>query len=184
MDTETFSLQVREDVILRFIKPEEAEALYKLVDKNRVYLRGWLNWVDDQTGPEVSKVNVLKRVQKAKEGTELELGVYLDSTLIGSMGFNKLSKHNKSGEIGYWISEEFQGKGIMTDCVKTLLTYGFQELKLHRIEIGCSEKNARSRAIPERLGFTFEGAAREAYFLYDHFEYSRKYGLLEQEWRK
>ena len=184
MNAETFSIPVRENVRLRFIKTNEVEALFKLVEKNRAYLRDWLNWVDEQTEPEASRKSILKRIQKAEEGTELELGVYVDGTLVGSLGFNKLSLRNKSGEIGYWISEEYQGKGIVTDCVRALIDYGFRTLKLHRIEIGCATRNMHSRAIPERLGFIFEGTAREAYFLYDHFEDSRKYGLLTAEWKK
>ena len=113
----------------------------------------------------------------------LDLGLYLDNMLIGSMGFNPISLKNKRAEIGYWISEEFEGKGITTNCVRMLTSYGFKELKLHRIEIHCSTRNAKSSSIPEKLGFKLEGVFRDSYYLYDHFECSKVYSMLEHEWR-
>ncbi len=183
MNTETFIIPVRTTLLLRFIKPEEAAELFALVDKNRGYLREWLDWVDAQTGPKVSRENILKRIEKAEKGEMLDLGIYLDGKLIGSMGFNPISRKNKRAEIGYWISSEYQKQGIVTDCVRALTSFGFRELALHRIEIHCSTRNAKSSAIPEKLGFTLEGVFRDAFFLYDHFESSRVYSVITHEWR-
>lgn len=184
MNTDTFSLPVRENLILRFIRPDEAEALYALVDKNRAHLRRWLNWVDGETGVESSRRNIAKRFEKAEKGETLELGIFHEGILIGSLGFNRIASENRKASIGYWISEEFQGKGIVTDCVKALVTYGFGTLNLHRIRIQCHVENKKSASIPERLGFTFEGIAREDEFLYDHFASSRIYSMLSHEWKQ
>jgi ribosomal-protein-serine acetyltransferase len=56
-------------------------------------------------------------------------------------------------------------------------------MRLHRLEVRCAVANARSRAIPERLGFRLEGTIREAEWLYDRFVDHAVYGLLEAEWR-
>lgn len=183
IDTGAFSLQVRDNVVLRFMRPEEAEELYALVDKKRAHLRRFLPWVDSQTGPESSRKNILERIEKARKGEGLDLGVYLQGKLIGSMGFNRIAAGEKKASIGYWITEEHQGKGIMTDSVRALVTHGFRTLGLHRVRIECSVNNRRSCALPERLCFTFEGVARESQFLYDHFEDARVYSILEQEWK-
>lgn len=182
MDVRTFSIQVRNNIELRFIRHDEAEDLFRLVDKNRAYLRQWLPWVDAQTGPEVSRAHVAERLDKAKAMEALDLGIYLNEKLIGSIGFNRIVSLHKKGSIGYWISEMEEGKGIMTDCVRALLNYGFNTLHLHRIRIQCSVNNRKSASIPERLGFTFEGIAREDEFLYDRFEDSRVYSILDREW--
>lgn len=181
MNIETFVIPVRENIILRFIRPEEAEALYTLVDTNRAYLRKWLDWVDAQTGPDVSRENIIKRMEKAREGESLDLGVYEGEKLIGSMGFNGIHRKPRRAEIGYWLAENHEGRGIMTDCVRALISYGFKELKLHRIEIHCSTNNQKSFAIPERLGFKLDGILRDGSFLYDHFENSKVYSMLESE---
>jgi len=89
---------------------------------------------------------------------------------------------NRSTSIGYWLGERFQGSGVMTKSCKALIEYAFRELKLNRVEIRCAEKNLRSRAIPERLGFVNEGMIREAEWLYDHFVDHVVYGVLAREW--
>ena len=183
MNTNTLSIPVRDNISLRFIQPNEAEALYALVDKNRAYLRKWLNWVDEQTGPEVSRENILKRIEEARAGKALDLGVSMDGKLIGSMGFNGIRASKRRAEIGYWLSKEYEGQGIMTDCVRALVDMGFRELKLHRIEIHCSTNNAKSAAIPEKLGFKLDGILRDDTFLYDHFESSNVYSMIENEWK-
>lgn len=183
MNTDTFSIAVRDAINLRFIRPDEAKALYALVNANRAYLREWLDWVDAQTGPEVSKGNIQGRIERAEAGEALDLGVYEGDKLIGSMGFISIKKKSRRAEIGYWLAEDYEGKGIMTDCVRALVSYGFKKLQLHRIEIHCSTNNQKSFAIPERLGFKLDGILRDGAFLYDHFENSRVYSVLESEWR-
>ena len=183
IDTRAFSIPVRRSVELRFIQSEEAGALYALVDKNRAYLEKWLPWVPEQKGQADSLENIRKRIERAQAGEMLDLGIYRDGELIGSIGFSRIVREHKKASIGYWISEELQGKGIMTDCVHALVTYGFKELHLHRIRIQCSVNNKKSAAIPERLGFIFEGTAREDELLDDHFESSKVYSILEHEWK-
>ncbi len=74
-----------------------------------------------------------------------------------------------------------QGKGIVTACCRAVAAHAFSELKLHRVVIRCAVENHRSRAIPERLGFSFEGIARQSEWLYDHFEDVAVYALLQTD---
>ena len=66
-----------------------------------------------------------------------------------------------AGELGYWIRANHEGRGHITRACRALIDIGFEELGLHRIEIRAGLENARSRAVPERLGFTYEGIERE-----------------------
>jgi ribosomal-protein-serine acetyltransferase len=63
--------------------------------------------------------------------------------------------------IGYWLAEDYQGRGIMTDCVRMLVDFCFNELDLNRVYITCGFGNKKSRAIPELLGFVQEGILQE-----------------------
>lgn len=92
--------------------------------------------------------------------------------------------NNKSTSIGYWLAEDAQGSGIMTKSCEAYIDHAFRDLDLHRIEIRCAVANARSRAVPERLGFASEGLIREAEWLNDRFVDHVLYGLLSGEWKQ
>ena len=78
----------------------------------------------------------------------------------GLIGFKETDWVNKKTEIGYWLIEKMQGKGIITSCVTKLIKFAFQKLKLNRTQIKVAVGNSKSVAIPKRLGFTLEGIER------------------------
>ncbi len=84
--------------------------------------------------------------------------------------------------IGYWLGDQYEGKGIISMSCKALVDYIFHDLELNRIEIRCAQENTRSQRIPETLGFTKEGILRESEWLYDRFSNSIIYALLKNEW--
>jgi ribosomal-protein-serine acetyltransferase len=101
---------------------------------------------------------------------------------VGIIGLNRLDRFHKQTEIGYWLAEECQGRGIMTACCRTLVDFVFREYGLHRVEIRAAVGNTKSRAIPERLGFTHEGTLREAEWVNDRFVDGAVYAVLEHDW--
>ena len=112
-----------------------------------------------------------------------QAGIWYKQNLAGMIGCHGMNFANKSTSIGYWLGEGYQGKGIMTKTTKALVEYLLTELNLNRIEIRCAENNYKSRAIPERLGFTNEGTLRETEWLYDHYVDHVVYGMLARQWK-
>lgn len=98
------------------------------------------------------------------------------------VGFNTIDKVNGIGRIGYWLGEEYTGKGVMTKAVRELIHLGFKHWPLQKIEIHCAVNNMKSRAIPERLGFTNEGTLRRTVKVNDHFQDHVIYGILKEEY--
>jgi ribosomal-protein-serine acetyltransferase len=88
---------------------------------------------------------------------------------------------NRVGEIGYWLAAAAQGRGTMTECCRLLVRYAFLTLDLNRVEIAAATGNQRSRAVPERLGFKFEGVLREREELYGTFVDHAVYSQLRSE---
>jgi len=72
----------------------------------------------------------------------------------------------------------------MTKACESFIDYAFNDFKLNRVEIRCAENNFKSRAIPQRLGFTKEGLIRDSEWLYDHYVDHIVYGMLAIEWKK
>ena len=74
-------------------------------------------------------------------------------TFAGLIGFKSADAGKRSIEIGYWLREEQQGKGIMTAAVRALCDLAFGEMGMRRVEIRCGTGNLPSNRIPQRLGF-------------------------------
>ena len=100
------------------------------------------------------------------------------------IGTKRIDWLNGRVELGYWIGSAHQGKGIMTDACRAVIDHLFRELRLHRIEIQCATGNARSAAIPRRLGFSLEGTRREAELVNGQFYDLLLFSLLKREWGK
>jgi RimJ/RimL family protein N-acetyltransferase len=81
-----------------------------------------------------------------------------------------------------WLSADEQGRGTMTEAVRALVDHAFGPWNLHRVEIGAAVGNARSRAIPERLGFRPEGVRRRAERVGDRFLDLVVYAMLAADW--
>jgi len=109
-------------------------------------------------------------------------GIWYDNELVGVIGLHYLDLVNKCMSIGYYLAQHFQKKGIMTVCTKVLIKYVFEEFDINRVEIQMSTRNPKSRAIPERLGFTQEGVLRSNERLRGEFSDSYVYSLLRDEY--
>lgn len=176
-------LHVDENLTLELPTLEDARDLFSLVDENREHLRTFLVWVDKTTTVEESVKNIQGRIDGYSKGDTASFVIRYDKRIIGSAGYVALNGTYKNGEIGYWISKEFEGKGIVSKCVKTLIEYGFGELKLHRITIKCNSKNSKSAALPKRFGFTHEGTIREDRFDGEEYSSTELFGLLSGEYK-
>jgi RimJ/RimL family protein N-acetyltransferase len=105
-----------------------------------------------------------------------------EDRVIGSCGFHHFDQNFYRAETGYNLHRTFWGQGIMTEAMSAILTYGFTELWLHRVEAVIDMANERSRALLLKLGFTYEGNLRQRYFFRDQFEDEHYFGLLKHEW--
>jgi ribosomal-protein-serine acetyltransferase len=155
-------LTVDERTVLRSPSEDDAPALFKAVDAGRAYLRRWLPWVDATTTAEFTRNFLRGAIAGAIEGKSLILVIEHDREPCGTVGFNWIDPVNGGCEIGYWLREDRQGRGIMTACCRVLVRHAFDELGLNQVRIAVAVENARSRRIPERLGFHLDGVIREA----------------------
>lgn len=96
----------------------------------------------------------------------------------------KLITCTEKTSIGYYLDKQFEGHGIMTQAVEALIKYCFDEIDLNRIEISAAVHNEKSRAIPERLGFTREGMLRDNELLNGIYSSSYIYSLLKSEYNE
>lgn len=175
---------INEQLQLRMFTVDDADALFKLTMSSRPYLREWLGWLDYTETVEDSRQNIEGRIKGLMEtgGYPKSFAIVYQGELAGTIGFNDIDRGIKCGTVGYWLGQEFQGKGIMSQALETVIDYGFRDLKLDKIEIRIATENMKSRALPERFGFLEEGVLRNAEWLYDRYVDHVVYGLLRDEW--
>ncbi len=176
-------ISIDEGTELRIFEERHAQEVVELVDQHRAYLRQWLPWVDNSRTVEDSRAFIRSSMAQFAQNEGFQAGIWYNAKFAGAIGYHGLNWFDRKVEIGYWLSESLQGKGVMTKACRMLITYAFTELGLNRVEIHCATENVRSCAIPKRLGFTQEGILREAQWLYDHYVDMVIYGLLAREWR-
>lgn len=178
-----FHIKIDEERELRLISMSDAVALAALIDQGRSYLREWMGWVDTSQTVEDSREYLRYELGRYHNRESLQMTLLYKGNIAGQLGFNTIYWRSRRTEIGYWLGEQYQGRGLMTDAVKAMTTYGFRSLGMHRIEIRCAVDNRKSRAVPERLGFQQEGILRDNEWLYDHFVGHVVYSMLENEWQ-
>lgn len=178
-----FKKTIGNHTYLALLESRHAAAMSSLINENRTHLRQWLPWVDITRGVPDSRLWIDAALNKFAQGRELHAGIWVEHSLAGVIGC-RFAGQNNSSTIGYWLGQEYQGRGLMHSACRALIGYSFTELALNKVEIRCAEKNLRSRAIPERLGFKQEGRIRDAEWLYDHYVDHIVYGLLAREWIK
>jgi ribosomal-protein-serine acetyltransferase len=177
-----FRLKIDVESELELISQSRADELFDLIEDNREYLKEWLPWLDNNRYFQ-NTIDFIKISQIQYERNEtVQFALMYKGKVAGVVGYHRIDWLNRSTSIGYWLGEQYQGKGLITKSCSKVLDYSFGRMGLNRIEIRCATENLKSRAIPKRLGFKEEGLIREAEWLYDHFVDHVVYGMLESEW--
>lgn len=175
-----FSFRVNDSISLELLQQYQSEEIFELIDHNREHLRQWLLWVDKRKTAE-DMVPVIKYwLENLANNQGLDVAIRYNGDLVGMIGV-QFEWGNGAASIGYFISKDSEGKGIITISLKSLIKELFNRYSMNRIEIQCAANNLKSQGIPERLGFKKEGIKREGQFLYDHYEDLIVYSLLRNE---
>lgn len=168
-----FELAIDKDIHVRTLHPDDAEALFRLLERNRARLRPWigpsllpetvgatriytiecyLGSLDPMVAIETPYIDEV-RPYFPPAHPPMEMGIWSGGELAGVINLSVLEDSQSSVEFGYWISQEQEGKGIVTRCVRALMEHARSHLQTERFIIGCAAENQRSRAVPERLGY-------------------------------
>jgi ribosomal-protein-alanine N-acetyltransferase len=102
-----------------------------------------------------------------------------DKKIIGTIGYHRWEIKHYCAEIGYALSKEYWNKGIITEAALRIIEFGFNEMKLNRIEARCQTENTASAKVLQKIGFTYEGLLREQMFVKNNFQNLMLFSLLK-----
>jgi len=104
----------------------------------------------------IHRVNIL-----ASQDPLVNFAIAIDDQVIGGIGIEpRQDVYRKTAILGYWLSEELWGKGIMSEAVKLVTDYAFNQLGLFRIQASVYSKNPASMRVLEKAGYLKEGVMR------------------------
>ena len=177
-------LIVDDEITLKTVQLDDIESRYKVIDENREFLKKWLGWLDFyKTSNDL--IEYTKDCQEKEKNKEAyAFGIYYLNEFVGSIEIQEINYRNQKCEIGYWLSEKFNGKGIMIKSCKSIINYIFDCMKLNKISILTATENYSSQAIPEKLKFIKEGTLIENECLYGNFVDNYIYGITKKMWEE
>ena len=156
---------------------DSVDELLALINKNLARLRQWEQWALAEQTPEVLRAHVEERLQMFVTGAAVPCNIYAGGQLIGNIEM-RINAYNRTAELGYWIDEDFEGRGVVTRACQALIEHGKTSLGVRRFELYTAAHNDRSGAVAKRLGFAHEGVMRSATPLGEQRFDTNVYGLV------
>ena len=181
LKSKDMKITVDEHLSLELLSSKHTKELFQLIDNNRTYLRNWLPLVEQIDSLETATQYVNEWVERNNRESEYSFVILENNLIIGRIGVYKINSANKTGEIGYWIAENAQGKGIVSRTAKVFLGYCFSTLNINRMELKCGTENYKSVVVAKQLNFQKEGIIRAGEWLHNRFIDLNFYSLLKNE---
>jgi RimJ/RimL family protein N-acetyltransferase len=149
-------------VIVRPWAEADSSGLWDAVDNSREHLEAFMPWVDRYHNPD----NALEYTRRSRARwllrEDLSVAIVERQTgrIVGGSGLHRIDWGIRAFEIGYWIRQDAEGRGYITETVQLLTRLAFDELDANRVELRIDTRNIRSLRVGERLGFVLEGTLR------------------------
>jgi len=170
-------------IALRRYRAADVDALYAAVDESRASISRWMPWCSDGYAWGDALTWVAGRERAWIDGEEYSLLIVDASTddLLGSCGINQLNRVHAFANLGYWVRERVQRRGVASTATRLAARYAFGTLRLGRLEIVTDVDNVASRRTAERAGARFEGVCRNRLRQWGSWQDAALYGLVPSD---
>lgn len=150
------TIDIAPDLFLKLVTLEDAETILELVTANREFLGKWVAWANDKYDEAFNKQFIQHNLDAYDAGTAYAMGIYSEGKLVGVVDIRNLDE-KEDPEVGYWLVEEAQGKGLATISAQALIDYAKQRHGIKKVVLHTMKNNDASSRVAERLGFLYVG---------------------------
>ncbi len=170
-------------LILRKMSLDDAEAVFAYASDPEV--TRYVIWethrsIEDSEGFLRSVVESYENAEEATWGI-----VYKgDRRFVGGCGIVGWDPAHARAEMGYVLSREYWGRGLMTEAVRAMIAFGFERINLNRMEARCIAENVASARVMEKAGMIYEGTLRQREFIKGAYQDMKVYSILRSEFRR
>lgn len=186
MDIHSFEVHTAH-LIIRPARLDEVEQVLRYYVENRTHMSRVRPTFDDNFFTPESILRLLEQ-DELERHTDRSLRIYIflrdNHTVAGHINFANISRGAAQYcTLGYAIAASWEGRGLMREALSGVIPVAFDVLHLHRISAGYLPENIRSGMLLQRLGFRYEGYARDYLFLNGAWRDHRLVALLNPAWR-
>lgn len=175
-------IEIDHELILESLNLSMTEIIFTTISRDREYLKKWLPFVNQTWKPSDTELFIKSIIHATDPEKNKVFSIWYNHEFAGLISLKDTDYINRKTEIGYWLAERMQGKGIATRAVVRLVDFAFRDLNLNRVQIKVAVGNTRSASIPKRLGFQFEGIERDGEFHTSRFLNVEIYSFLKKDW--
>ncbi|MGV8853757.1 MAG: GNAT family N-acetyltransferase [Devosia sp.] len=176
------------NLLLRLPELADYEQWYTLRRDSRDFLRPFEpRWTEADLGRRVFVTRVKRAREEAEAGTDYTLFIFrpdgAGQTLVGGITLSNIRRRAAQFvNLGYWMGQQFAGKGMMSEAVGVCLPFVFDKLDLHRIHAAFLPGNLPSRRVLEKNGFVEEGFAEKYLQINGRWEDHVLFGLTRERY--
>jgi len=170
-----------ERLTLRKLQPDDLKSLFEYGSHPEVTrFTTWDSYESISSAKEFLG-NVIARYESRREAP-WGISLQTNDKLIGTCGFDDWSIRHSRSEISYALGQPYWGNGYMTEALKRILSFGYDVMRLNRIDARCVLENVRSENVMKKLGMVHEGTLRQHMFMKGKYFDVRVYAMLRQDW--
>ena len=180
MFTEFQQITVNENIILRQVKPEQDCKEYFEIYSDADAMKYYLGYGKPPANLEQAKKIIQNQINAFEKCREYNWTIADRNTdeVFGRILLSNFQNNNTTANIGYFLDRKYWNKGIITECVKVVVKFGFEQLWLERIFTSVEPNNIASQRVLEKNGFIKEGHLRHCFPLNDGLNDCLIYGKL------
>jgi [ribosomal protein S5]-alanine N-acetyltransferase len=173
---------VTDRLVLRKMTPNDAEAVFAYASDPEV--TRYVIW-ETHRSIEDSRAFLDLVTSKYESGGEPEWGIVYkgDHRLVGTCGIVSWEPYHVRAELGYALSRAYWGRGLVVEAVGAMISFGFKEMNLNRIEARCIAENTASARVMEKAGMLYEGTLRRRELIKGEHRDIKVYSILRDERR-
>ena len=139
---------------------QNAKLLYDVEIRNKEYLLPWLLWVNDIKSPQDTLNFLVQSDERWESGKGYEYFIVLNDEIIGNCAAHTFDTKHKRAELGYWLANDYRGKGYMMEAV-SLLEQELFKAGINKIIIHNDTRNIGSVNVAKNLGYELEGVLKQ-----------------------
>jgi RimJ/RimL family protein N-acetyltransferase len=176
----------RQRLLVRPFQPSDARQMYEAARASIEQLCEWMTWCRADYSIKDAELFVSTCARAWQKGEHFSFAIIdaQSGTFLGSAGLNHLNFTHKLGNLGYWIRNSANGRGVATAAVHRVAEFGLMELGLHRLEFLVPALNFASQRVAQKVGAKFEGVLRERLIIGGKCHDAVMYSLVKSDLKR